>query len=214
MGRTKRPFNLLDAIAFKTRGLLMIPPVALIFLYVRWEWEYDPGVWGFGLIVFLPGVILRIWSQRHLRYRVQAEHCLAVTGPYAYCRNPVYVGNMLLLAGLTVLCELIWAVPFIILWAMLVYSRAVRFEEARLAMRFGSEYACYCEGVPRWVPRCRRLTRGTLGTDADPMSWRRAISVEWQCLSLLLVPVLKEWIADLPLAKSDGFWLFLSHSGL
>ena len=206
-----RSYRLVDAAAFKLRGVLMIPPVVFVALSTRWEWEYDPGILTLGLAIFLPGMILRIWSQRYLRYRLRDDHVLAVAGPYALCRNPVYIGNMLILAGVTVLCELVWAVPFVILWATLIYDRAVRFEETRLNKRYNLDYANYSATVRRWVPKSLSQIRSTLHEHANSASWARALSVEWQCLVLLLIPGLKEFISDLPTPPIRGPWLPLFH---
>ncbi len=186
-----KPYRLCDAVAFKLRGLLMVPAVALLLLWHRWEWEYDAGVWATGLLLFAGGVVLRVWAQKHLKYRLRAGHALATTGPYTVTRNPVYVGNLLLLASLAVLCELPWMIPLVGGWAALVYDRAIRFEEYRLTKRHGDEYVAYQQRVGRWWPRTAVGGR-TLGARAT--GWDRAASVEWQCLLLLVIPAIKEII--------------------
>lgn len=199
--------NRLYAATFKLRGLLMIPPVAFVLLCTRWEWEYEAGVWSLGLLLFAAGMFLRCWAQRHFKYRVRSEGSreLAVTGPFAYCRNPVYIGNLLLLAGVVVLCELIWAVPFVVLWGSLVYALAVRFEEHRLTKRFGRDYLLYRDGVRRWLPSARRM-REAGAVIARPAAWPRVLRAEWQCLALLLVPVVKELVVETPLHHVGSAW--------
>lgn len=77
---------------------------------------------------------------------------LVTDGAYAVTRNPMYLGHLIYLAGLTLttrspvaLGHLAWAVPWF-------DSRAARDEE-RLRERFGVEYERYRHQVPRWVPR-------------------------------------------------------------
>lgn len=166
----------------------MVPLIAFLFFWTRWEWENETGVWILGLSLFLTGVALRLWAQRHLRYRLREGKGLAAAGPYAWTRNPVYLGNLLMFAGLCVMCELPWVMPLVLGWAAVVYHAAVRFEEDRLKKRYGESYAAYCRRVPRWVP-CRRL-EGSLA--APSASLWRAAAVEWQCLLLAIVPVVKE----------------------
>jgi len=185
-----RPQRLHQAVAFKLRGALMVPPIAFLFASKLWEWEYDPGVWLLGLGLFVPGVALRVWAQRYLRYRLRDRKKLAIDGPYTRTRNPVYLGNMLLLAGLCVLCELPWAIPLVVGWAALVYDAAVRFEEGRLAKRYDGEYADYCRRVPRWLP----LRLPATSRIVPVASLWRAFGVEWQCLLLLIIPIVKEAI--------------------
>jgi protein-S-isoprenylcysteine O-methyltransferase Ste14 len=181
--------DLLYGAVFKLRGVLMVPFVVLLFACTRWEWECDPVIWPVGLAIFLPGLLLRAWAQRHVRYRLHTEPRLATSGPYAYVRNPVYLANMLMLAGLCVLCELVWMLPVTSVWSALVYYLAVKFEEVRLAMRFGESYARYCERVPAWFPHMRRASLAALTTAAG---WGGAAAAEWQCPLLLAVPIVKE----------------------
>ncbi len=183
-----RPYRLHQAVAFKLRGLLMVPLVAFLLFWTRWEWEYEPGVWGVGLALFLVGVALRIWAQRYLRYRLREGKGLATVGPYAWTRNPVYLGNLLMFAGLCVTCELPWVLPFALAWVALVYHAAVRFEEDRLNKRYGEAYTAYCRRVPRWLPRTPIPTPFA----ARGASLWRAAAVEWQCLLLVIVPIAKE----------------------
>jgi len=187
----------------------MVPVVAFAVLCTKWEWERRPVVWILGLIMFAAGFGLRCWAQRHFKYRLRSEgeHQLAVTGPFAYYRNPVYIGNLLLLTGVTVLCELIWAVPFVVLWGGLVYALAVRFEEFRLAKRFGAEYRNYCAAVPRWLPTSPVPPREALSTAALPAKWALVLRAEWQCLVLLLIPVVKEVVVNSPLHHLGSAWL-------
>jgi protein-S-isoprenylcysteine O-methyltransferase Ste14 len=184
--------NLFYGAAFKSRALLMVPLVGVLFLCKHWEWEYDPGVWSLGLAMFLPGLLLRAWAQRHLRYRLHDEPKLATSGPYAYVRNPVYLANALILGGLCVLCELVWMLPVTLVWAGLVYYLAVKFEEVRLAKRFGESYSRYCSRVPAWFPR---RARTPMAASIPPVGWDRVALAEWQCVLLLAGAVLKECFA-------------------
>lgn len=82
------------------------------------------------------------------------EH-LVRTGPYAWTRNPMYLGHLVFLTGLTLatrspLAALALAVN--IPW----FDRHARRDEERLAELFGPEYLEYRDRVPRWVPRSPR----------------------------------------------------------
>lgn len=77
---------------------------------------------------------------------------LVTDGAYALTRNPMYLGHLIYLAGLTLttrspvaLAYLVWAVPWF-------DARAAKDEE-RLRARFGVEYERYLDRVPRWLPR-------------------------------------------------------------
>ncbi len=177
---------------FKRRGILMTPAMALLLLWPWWQCRRGPGLVAVGVLCFSLGIVLRIWAQRHFKYRLRQGRWLTVTGPFAWTRNPVYIGNLLLFAGLCVLCGLPWLVLAVCGWAFLVYQCAVRFEEQRLAETYGDEYAAYRQRVGRWWPR-RPVGGGALPVGA--VGWARAIAVEWHCLLLLLIPVVREAVA-------------------
>lgn len=72
------------------------------------------------------------------------------TGPYAYSRNPMYLGHMVYLLGLALLTRSPLAV--VIAAARIVwYDRRAAQDEERLEERFGAAYAAYRDRVPRWV---------------------------------------------------------------
>ena len=76
---------------------------------------------------------------------------LVTTGPFAFCRNPMYLGHMIFLLGLTLslqsaLSAMITAVT--IAW----FQFRVRHDETRLSERFGQPYLDYAARVSRWIP--------------------------------------------------------------
>ena len=66
------------------------------------EYEYDRLVWPLGLLLFLRGWALRIWAQQHVCYRIKTNKALTTSGPYAVVRNPIYIGNTLIVLGVIV----------------------------------------------------------------------------------------------------------------
>lgn len=77
---------------------------------------------------------------------------LVTDGPYAYTRNPMYLGHLLFLAGLV---GATWS-PIALACALWQYRRLaarVRVDEERLERIFGDEYREYVTSVPRWLPR-------------------------------------------------------------
>jgi protein-S-isoprenylcysteine O-methyltransferase Ste14 len=76
---------------------------------------------------------------------------LLQTGPYAFTRNPMYLGHLIFLLGLALssrapLAWLLWLAN--IPW----FHRRVLHDEARLHAKFGADYAAYCARVRRWIP--------------------------------------------------------------
>ena len=104
-----------------------------------------------GGAVALVGLTLRAWAAGHIRKNAQ----LATSGPYAYTRNPLYLGSFLLGVGFTIAS----AQPLLgILFAALflgIYLPVMRVEAATLAELFGEDYTRYARAVPLFAPRLR-----------------------------------------------------------
>jgi protein-S-isoprenylcysteine O-methyltransferase Ste14 len=102
-----------------------------------------------GGAVAVLGLMLRAWSAGHIRKNAQ----LATSGPYAFTRNPLYLGSFLLGVGFTIasgqpLLGLLFAALF-----LGIYLPVMRVEAATLAELFGEDYARYARAVPLFVPR-------------------------------------------------------------
>lgn len=97
------------------------------------------------------GLLLRAWASGHLEKNRQ----LAVSGPYSYLRNPLYLGTLLAAAGFVIAARR-WELG--ILFAAifgLIYLPVIELEEQRLRELFPS-YGDYARRVPMLVPRLRR----------------------------------------------------------
>ena len=179
------PYNAI----YKRRGLLMIPPCLFILFVFYRETESAALVWPAGLALFCAGVGIRIWAQMHLHYRLRERKILTTTGPYVFVRNPIYIGNTLMLLGVTVLSELLWFLPVMLLWCTVVYHFVVRREETHLADKYGEPYREFMRSVPRWVPR---LGGGETSVYGVSRFAARSILVELPCFLLILPFVVKE----------------------
>jgi protein-S-isoprenylcysteine O-methyltransferase Ste14 len=80
---------------------------------------------------------------------------LVTNGPFAYVRNPLYVGNMLMYAGIGLMSLALFPWLFIVavLWFYVQYYLIVTREEEYLATKFGADYNEYQRGVGRFLPR-------------------------------------------------------------
>lgn len=97
----------------------------------------------------LLGCSLRSWAAGHIRKR----ETLAVTGPYAYLRHPLYVGSLFLGLGVTIAgARPSFYVLFAVFFAV-VYIRTVRCEDRVLAERFGETFWRYRSRVRGLLPR-------------------------------------------------------------
>lgn len=135
-----------------------------------------------GFALALLGEIIRIWAVRHAggatrtTSGVGAGAVLITHGPFAYVRNPLYLGNFLLSLGL---CLMAWAwVPWMLLlfiglfgWQ---YWSIISLEEEHLHLRFGAQYTEYLQNVPRFVPRLTPFRK----QEAQAMPLARALKIE------------------------------------
>jgi len=176
---------------YKLRGWLMVPPMVFIIVCTRLECENVLLVWGLGGLTFAAGLALRLWSQMHLRHRIKVKKTLTVTGPYAYVRNPIYIANTTMFAGASMLAELFWFVPILVLYCAVIYALVIRYEESRLLRRYGDAYREYISRVPRVFPRRSRskAKSATVGQYVLP-----SILVEAHNLLFLLPLAIKELI--------------------
>jgi len=100
-----------------------------------------------GAIAFA-GVLVRAWASGH----ISKNRRLAVTGPYAHTRNPLYFGSFLIGAGFAVAAH--WALLLLVIafWA-LVYVPTMERERLNIRERFPDAYDRYSENVPSFIPR-------------------------------------------------------------
>lgn len=101
-----------------------------------------------GALVMIPGLLLRGFASGH----VQKDQQLTTSGPYAYTRNPLYLGSLLLAAGFAIAARSGWVVTIMFLTLLLIYLPVVAGEERYLRNAF-PEYDDYARHVPRLFPR-------------------------------------------------------------
>lgn len=76
---------------------------------------------------------------------------LVTSGVFALSRNPIYLGDTLLLAGLMLLWEAPLGLPLVPAFMAFITRRYILAEEARIAARFGPAYGAYCARTRRWL---------------------------------------------------------------
>jgi protein-S-isoprenylcysteine O-methyltransferase Ste14 len=133
-----------------------------------------------GVLLVAAGEALRLWAVRHIgtisRTRSERIGPLVSTGPFAYIRNPLYVGNVSLWVGFALCARLVWLAPLVALLLAGEYHAIVRWEERLLVERRGEEYRTYAARVPRWMPAVAGR-RGRAAT-APLFSWRETLFSE------------------------------------
>src|SRR5262245_45958519 len=87
------------------------------------------------------------------RRRSRDVQRLVTYGIFAWLRNPLYVGNLMIWIGFVVGSGVLWFIPVAIVLFAIEYSLIVRYEEGVLESIFGGEYVAYKERTSRWLPK-------------------------------------------------------------
>ena len=107
-----------------------------------------PKAIAWSLLLVLPGLLLRAAASGTVKKNLE----LTVTGPYAYTRNPLYLGSMLIAAGFA-LALMSWPVALLIVVGFVaIYIPVIASEERFLRATFAG-FDEYCRRVPRLIPR-------------------------------------------------------------
>jgi len=122
--------------------------------------------------------------------RVYAK-TLVKNGIFAHCRNPLYLGNILIVIGLGIVAHSILFYVLGIPLFIFMYMAIIKAEEDYLANTFGEEYIEYCRNVNRFIPRMSGIRKTIEGMQ---FNWRRLIVKEYgatylwiTCMILLIM---------------------------
>jgi protein-S-isoprenylcysteine O-methyltransferase Ste14 len=123
-----------------------------------------PAAIAWSLALVLPGLALRAAASG----TVKKNRELTVTGPYAFTRNPLYLGSMLIAAGFA-LALLSWPLALLLVAGFAaIYIPVIATEERFLRSTF-PDFDVYCRRVPRFIPRITRA-KFDPGSGASPVS--------------------------------------------
>ncbi len=133
---------------------------AFAVLYV---WLANPTVksLAIGLAIAVPGILLRALASGHVR----KNEALATSGPYAYTRNPLYLGSLIMAVGFAVAARSWWIAAAMVTFFAAVYVPVIRGEEQYLRANF-PEFDSYSREVPRLLPRLK-----STGAAKGSFSW-------------------------------------------
>lgn len=111
----------------------------------------NPRAWLYsaGAAFVIVGAAIRLWASGH----VKKNKLLATTGPYAYVRHPLYVGNLILLLGFALASSLWWAIPLLVGFLLAFYPPAIRYEDVKLQRKFDEEWERWREKTWALIPR-------------------------------------------------------------
>jgi protein-S-isoprenylcysteine O-methyltransferase Ste14 len=134
-----------------------------------------PRAWAAGLLVMSLGEAVRLSGVAvagpETRRRSRGVAHLVTNGPFAWVRNPLYVGNGLAWLGIAIASGVPWLIPLGIIIFSVEYGLIVRYEEGVLESLFGAAYLAYKGRTPRWLPRPPAARPRPVGRHFD---WRGA----------------------------------------
>jgi protein-S-isoprenylcysteine O-methyltransferase Ste14 len=103
-----------------------------------------------GTLIAIGGLVIRALASGH----VKKNEVLAVSGPYAYTRNPLYLGSVVLAVGFLIAAKSWWIALIALVMLFAIYFPVIRSEEAFLRAHF-PDFDEYSRHVPRLFPRLR-----------------------------------------------------------
>lgn len=121
---------------------------AALYVFELWRHAPRPAAVAWSLVLVVPG----LWLRGYAAGTVKKNRELATSGPYAFTRNPLYLGSMLIAAGFAV-ALLSWSVALVLAFGFLVVYVPVIASEERFLRATFTEFDEYCRRVPRLVPR-------------------------------------------------------------
>jgi protein-S-isoprenylcysteine O-methyltransferase Ste14 len=140
---------------FKYRSYTPIPFLLLMFFYE------NANVWSLitGFLITVAGEMIRLWGVSYAGSETRTTgdvggSRLIISGPFAYVRNPLYVGNILMYTGIGIMSFALF--PYLqiagLIFFSLQYYVIVKEEETYLYSTFGSDYKEYTKNVNRFLP--------------------------------------------------------------
>jgi protein-S-isoprenylcysteine O-methyltransferase Ste14 len=141
---------------FNFRSYTPIPFLLLMFFYE------NANIWSliFGFIIAVAGELIRLWGVSWAGSETRTTGTvggvfLVISGPFAYVRNPLYLGNILMYLGLGIMSYALFPYLQIIalLFFMFQYHLIVKEEEEYLKKTYEKSYDEYVKNVPRFIPK-------------------------------------------------------------
>jgi len=175
---------------FRTRNYLFPFFYFILFMPFHRLSENFKAIFIVGFTIALIGQAIRmltiglIYIVRGGKNRRIYANGLVTDGIFSHCRNPMYVGNILLITGMSILSNSIFSIAVMIPLFVFIYQAIVRAEEAFLSNKFGPGYDSYCAKVNRWIPNLSGIEK-TLSS--NKFNFKKVIYKEYNSAFLWLL---------------------------
>jgi protein-S-isoprenylcysteine O-methyltransferase Ste14 len=189
-----------QALVFKNRGALLSIPAAVLAAFGK------PSATSVavGLPLAIAGELVRCWAVGYSGVTTRGDHVeapkLITAGPYAYVRNPLYVGNFITALGFSIAFtgKNSFAQKLALIGSSLgvmagVYATIIPHEEQFLRSQFGEAFDRYCERVPALVPQAEpaQQQQGDWDPDVIKEAETRTFATFGAMLGVLILKTLK-----------------------
>ncbi len=208
---------------FRTRNYLF--PIFYLFLFlpfIRISENYNT-VFFIGLAIAIIGQLVRmatiglVYIVRGGKNRRIFADGLVTDGFFSHCRNPMYVGNILLIIGMSVLSNSLFAVLAMIPLFLFIYQAIVRAEEAYLRNSYGEGFDAYCAKVNRWIPKFKGIgkTFSENSFNLKKVAYKEYNTTYlWMLGAILLLAYNTNWLKTKLNFENEGFYFFMATAVL
>ncbi len=208
---------------FRTRNYLF--PVFYLFLFLPFPRISDnyTRIFFIGLVVAVVGQLIRMLTiglvyivRGGKNRRIYAEG-LVTDGLFSHCRNPMYVGNILLIVGMSILSNSTVALFVMIPLFIFIYQAIVIAEEHFLRDKFGAGFDTYCSKVNRWLPNLK----GIVNTfKSNEFNLKKIFYKEyntsfiWMMGATLLLAYNLNWFEGRTMMENNGIYFAMAIAAL
>jgi protein-S-isoprenylcysteine O-methyltransferase Ste14 len=162
-------------------------PLAIAVLYFS---RPTPRSILLGALTGVIGLCVRAYAAGYLH----KQEVLTVTGPYAYTRNPLYLGSAILALGAGIAAHSWISTLILMVYFAVFYSMVMRREEKELHLRHGAFFEEYARAVPLFIPRlaAAKLPGDSAGSFSFTQykknhEWQAAVGILFLLLVLLVI---------------------------
>jgi protein-S-isoprenylcysteine O-methyltransferase Ste14 len=127
---------------------IRVPMGFLFAAFYLWKARPSPASLAWSLVLVTPGLLLRAYASGYVKKNAE----LTVTGPYAYTRNPLYLGSLMIAFGFAAASRSVWITVLLALLFTIIYAPTIYGEEQFLRSTFPA-FDAYAQRVPRLLPR-------------------------------------------------------------
>ncbi|KAB2907818.1 MAG: isoprenylcysteine carboxylmethyltransferase family protein [Ignavibacteriales bacterium] len=203
--KANAPENKFAAGIFSLRSYTPIPFVILMLVFA----EMTAESFIIGLLLVLVGEAFRFggvrWAGSETRTTGTVGGAfLIISGPFAYVRNPLYVGNIFIYVGIGVMSMALfpWLHIVAFLWFVFQYIMIVSEEEKYLSRQYGEAYQEYCDRVPRFIPRLTPYRNSAVVQ--PPLNNKAGLRSEMRSLQAIVIVIIllvarALWLPKVPL---------------